>query len=205
MLETEKHICLACCHHLPWLCQSAFHHNEAVLRLAGRLPFGQAAAAFKYQKESSVQILFESFKYQGNKQLAYYLGAMAAHRLKPSGFFREIDCLLPLPLHPDKYRKRGYNQAEWIAKGMASVLGISLETTAVVRQQANATQTRKNRWQRQLNVDEAFALRDSGALRGKRVLLIDDVLTTGATMAACGRIVWLASPAQLNFFALALA
>lgn len=205
LLETEAHICVTCLYRLPYLSYVSFRENEAVARLAGRLPFEKAVAALNYQKESSVQSLFEAFKYHGNSDLAYYLGLVAAQRLMATGFFNDIDVLIPLPLHDKKLKKRGYNQAACIARGIASLSSLPVAEHVVQRLRATATQTRKNRWQRQESVKDVFSLVPQADLRGKHVLLIDDVLTTGASLSACGRVLWQAHPAKLSFFALALA
>lgn len=205
LLETETHICLSCLYHLPHLSYLSFRENEAVARLAGRLPFDKAVAALRYQKESSVQTLFESFKYQGNKDLAYYLTKVAARPLYQQSFFDDIDVIVPLPLHDKKLKMRGYNQAACIAQALSSLSALPVDENIVRRVKATDTQTRKNRWQRQESVNEVFALLPEANLNGKHVLLVDDVLTTGASLSACGRELWRANPAKLSFFALALA
>lgn len=173
--------------------------------MAGRLPFDKAVAALRYQKESSVQTLFESFKYQGNKDLAYYLTQVAARPLYQQSFFDDIDVIVPLPLHDKKLKMRGYNQAACIAQALSSLSALPVDENIVRRVKATDTQTRKNRWQRQESVNEVFALLPEANLNGKHVLLVDDVLTTGASLSACGRELWRANPAKLSFFALALA
>ena len=121
-----------------------------------------------------------------NQELAYYLGRQAAFRLKESGFMEGIDVLLPLPLHPSKKRKRGYNQAELITKGMASVLHLPIETTAVRRVVNTDTQTHKQVYERWQNVQQIFALTEKTVhLHNKHILIVDDVITTGSTMEAC--------------------
>lgn len=205
LLETEAHLCVSCLYHLPLLPLDSFRDNEAVARLAGRLPFDKAVAIYRYQKESAIQRLFESFKYQGNKDLAYYLASMAASSLQASGFFDDIDVVVPLPLHAKKLRMRGYNQAKSMAEAIAKVASLPLADNLVQRVKATDTQTRKNRWQRQESVAEVFSLVPGAELQGKHVLLVDDVLTTGASLSACGRVLWQANPAHLSFFALALA
>lgn len=205
LLDGEEHLCLHCLYRLPWREEPSFRHNDACLRLAGRLPFDKATAALAYQKESSVQTLFEAFKYHGNKRVAVSLAAMAARRLAARGFFDDIDCLIPVPLHAAKQRLRGYNQAACIAQGLSSVTALPVLENVVQRAVANTTQTRKSRWQRQEEVYGIFSLVTGARLDGARILLVDDVLTTGATLDACGRVLWQAGPSSLNIFALALA
>lgn len=205
LLEGEKYFCASCAYSLPHTHFDSLTDNPACDRMAGKIPFDSATAFLQYGKESSVQTLFELFKYHGNKDLAYQLGMMAADYFLPKGLFDRVDCILPLPLHENKWMKRGYNQSEWIARGLSSVSGLNVDTDAVFRKVENPTQTRKGIWDRKLNVENIFALRFPENLGGRRVLIVDDVMTTGATMEACARCVWSASPSSVSFFALALA
>ena len=219
----ERYVCASCADELPVTRFDSARHNEVCDRFAGKLPFVQAASAFHYEKESGLQTLFEAFKYRGNADLAYYLGAMAAYRLQGTGLFEGVEVLVPVPLHPDRLRHRGYNQSEWIARGMASVCGLPVEPDALVRRVFTSTQTRKGIWQRQENVKAIFALADDDEdagdvsscpgnttgggklLAGKHVLLVDDVITTGATSEACAQAILEAPGARVSFFSLALA
>ena len=124
-------------------------------------------------------------KYGGRKDLGEIMGRFMAAELLESGFFRGIDVIVPVPLHPRKQRIRGYNQSEYIARGIAAVTGLSLDTSSVVRKRHTETQTSKSAYERWENVDGMFRLDCPERFAGKHVLLVDDVLTTGATTTAC--------------------
>ena len=113
------------------------------------------------------------------------MGRFMAAELSATGFFSDVDVIVPVPLHPRKQKVRGYNQSECIARGVSSVTGISMDTASVVRTRHTETQTRKSSYERWENVDGIFCLRRADAFVGKHVLIIDDVLTTGATITAC--------------------
>ena len=201
----EACLCTACRYHLPRTRFEDFRRNEACDRLAGRMPFDKAYATFRYLKESSVQRLFEQFKYHGDKRLATYLGTLAAQELKERSFFDGMDLIVPVPLHPARRRQRGYNQSELIARALGKSSGLPVETGALDRRLETCTQTRKGLWDRQLNMQDAFVTVRPEWVRDRHVLLVDDVLTTGATMLASARCLREAGCGQLSFFALALA
>lgn len=108
-----------------------------------------------------------------------------AAELLPTGFFEDVDVVIPVPLHPRKQRARGYNQSEWIARGVFQVTGIPVDTSSVIREKHTNTQTRKSIYERWENVEGIFKLRHPERLVGKHILIVDDVLTTGATTTAC--------------------
>ena len=205
LIAGEEHLCSACLYALP---RTRFHserQNPVCERFWGKLPFEKATAAFHYQKESHMQLLMESFKYKSNRQLAFYLGSYAGIQLSKQGFFEQIDLILPVPLHKNKERRRGYNQSELIARGLAHCSGLPVDTGSLGRAVENPTQTRRSIWERSLNVQQIFRLNSSEKLAGKHVLLVDDVLTSGSTMEACGNALLEARGLRLSFFALALA
>jgi ComF family protein len=165
-----------------------------------------ATAYYRFEQGGGVQRLIHSLKYLGNKELGYVLGRCAAlHLLAADASFRTAQLLLPVPLHPRKYRKRGYNQSEWIALGMASVLNIPVCTAAIQRTIMTESQTTKTAYGRWANVADVFSVSDSERIKGIHVLLVDDVVTTGATAGNCIDALSSVEGTQVSFFALSAA
>ena len=144
-----------------------------------------ASAQYYFTKESLMQHLMHQFKYKNNKDLGLQLGRMMGESLKKSGRF-DVDALIPLPLFPAKEKRRGYNQATVLCDGMAEYMNIPVLNDVIVRPQFTETQTKKGRIERWLNMEGKFILKNSAAIRNKYILLVDDVVTTGATLEACG-------------------
>ena len=140
---------------------------------------------FFYHKGSDFRRILHQLKYGGRKDLGETMGRFMAAELTVSGFFHSVDVIVPIPLHPRKQRMRGYNQSECIAKGVAAVTGIPLDAASVVRKKHTETQTSKSAYERWKNVDGIFHLRYPERFVGKHILLVDDVLTTGATITTC--------------------
>jgi ComF family protein len=134
-----------------------------------------------------------------------YLGSLIGASLLNSNRFKQIDYLLPLPLYPDKERKRGYNQAEVLCRGIAETMNVPVITGNVIRKRSTETQTRKHRIERWENVEGSFIVTDEKSLEGKHILLVDDVVTTGATLEACGSIIVKIEGARLSVATLSLA
>ena len=202
LIKGEEQICLHCLARLPYIRYESQQRVDSWF--AGKSEIQYARAYLHYEKGSSVQRLIHDLKYHGNKELAYLLGRWAFLRLQAEQSpLCQAEILLPIPLHPKKKRQRGYNQAEWIAKGIASVLSIPIDTTSVVRQVKTDTQTRRHIYERWTNMEEVFTLISDDALKGKRVLLVDDVLTTGATFNSCASVVDGIAEIRLMAFALA--
>ncbi|MDD4361095.1 MAG: double zinc ribbon domain-containing protein [Bacteroidales bacterium] len=205
LIAGEEQLCSACLYALPRTRFHAERQNPVCDRLFGKVPFEKATAIFYYQKESYMQCVMESFKYKSNRQLAFYLGTYAGMQLSKQGFFEQIDLILPVPLHKNKEKWRGYNQSELIARGLACRSGLPVDSSSLERLLENPTQTRRGLWERSQNVQQLFKLRSPDNLVGKHVLLVDDVLTSGSTMEACGNALLEARGLRLSFFALALA
>lgn len=185
LLPEERELCLHCLCDLP---RTYYHRRDDHPLLpifAGISSFRHVTAFLFYREGGCVQSLIHSFKYRGNKQLAERLGRMAALELKADGFFRDVDVCVPVPLHRRKQRTRGYNQAEWIARGLAEVYHYPVDTQTLVRAVDTDTQTHKSAYERRMNVAEAFRLSRPEQFADKHVLLVDDVLTTGATLLSC--------------------
>ena len=132
-----------------------------------------------------MQHLMHQFKYKGNKELGFQLGKMIGEQLKKSGRF-EVDALIPLPLFAVKQKRRGYNQATVLCEGMSEAMNIPVWDNIIQRPQHTDTQTKKGRIERWKNMEGKFILSNPGIIRNKHLLLVDDVVTTGATLEACG-------------------
>jgi ComF family protein len=137
-------------------------------------------------------------KYRGNKEMGIYLGRLMGHALAETNRFRAVDALVPLPLHPSKEKKRGYNQATVLCQGIAEVLEKPILKGVVIRTSHTESQTAKNRVQRWENMEGRFQLVKPQAIEGKHILLVDDVITTGATLEACGAELLEAENVQLS-------
>ena len=154
----------------------------------GRLPLERATSFLQFQKSGKVQRLIHHFKYKGVKEIGYTLGQMAAFELKEKGFFEGIDSIVPIPIHKLKLKKRGYNQSYFIAEGISDAIQIKIDLELITKEIHTESQTKKSRFKRWQNVDSSFKLNMERIpeYRGKHILLVDDVLTTGSTLEACG-------------------
>lgn len=152
----------------------------------GRFPVERVSALFYYAKGGKVARVLYAMKYHNRRRLCVTMGEWMGSELLPTGFFEGIDCLLPVPLYRARERQRGYNQSELLARGIARKTGLPLCRNVLFRVRNNATQTHKSGYARWMNVENLFrATPDAASLSGKHVLLVDDVLTTGATLVAC--------------------
>lgn len=183
-------LCLRCLLNLPRTNCHLYPDNWVEKSFWGKFSLGRATSFFYYQQGSDYKALLYQLKYKGEKEVGRYMGQLIATELMASHFFEGIQVIIPVPLHPKKFKKRGYNQSEWIAKGVAQITGIPIDTNSVIRLKNTETQTQKSRLERWENVENIFALREGAAERmsGKHILLIDDVLTTGATLTACASV-----------------
>ncbi len=185
LIENEQQICLNCLYNLPKTNYHINKDNPARALFAGFPQVHEVTAFLFFEKDGITQKLVHSFKYYDNKSLAEYVGRIASIELKASGFYASVETIIPIPLHAEKEKKRGYNQSGYIANGIASVYGCEIDNTSLNRVTETMSQTRKSVYDRHINVENIFKLTDPGKLSGKHVLLIDDVITTGATTSAC--------------------
>ena len=185
LFDGEEMLCIKCNMDMPRTNYHRIRGNPAERLFWGRIPIERATSFFFYSKGSDFRNILYSLKYRGNKELGEVMGRFMARELLDCGFFEGIDVVIPVPLHPDKLAKRGYNQSEWIARGVSAITGVRVDTTSVIRKKDTETQTRKSTFERWENVDGIFELLNSELFTGKHILIIDDVLTTGATTVAC--------------------
>lgn len=203
LLNKNNLLCIRCISELPHT-YFASHENNLIERIfRGRLVIHAAHSEFYFAKNELIQHLIHCLKYKGNKEIGICLGEITGNTLLKSGRFGAIDYLIPLPLYADKEHKRGYNQAELICKGIYNSSMIPVMANNVKRQRATATQTRKHRAARWENVEGSFMVRDPSLFKGKHLLLVDDVITTGATIEACGNAILNIEGTSLSIAALA--
>jgi ComF family protein len=185
-LQENNQLCLHCINELPHTNFAQYKNNPVEKIFWGRIPVTAAHSEFYFAKETLIQHLIHQLKYKNNTAIGFYLGEIMGKTLLHSNRFNDIDYIVPLPLYPDKEHKRGYNQAAVIANGISEVMNIPVLKGNVLRQRFTETQTRKHRTERWENVEGSFMVKDPLKLKGKKLLLTDDVITTGATLEACG-------------------
>ncbi|MEO7308778.1 MAG: phosphoribosyltransferase family protein [Chitinophagaceae bacterium] len=187
-LDKDQLICWSCITRLPLTGFEKYADNLVADLFTGRIPVARSTGFLFFGKDSLVQHLIYRVKYKGNIQLGFALGTMMGNAIVEAGWWDSIDTIVPLPLNKRKQEKRGFNQAEILADGIGSAMNKPVETVAVVRSKFTDTQTRKSRGERWQNVADVFDLVNNHALDNKRVLLVDDVVTTGATLEACAQV-----------------
>ena len=185
LLLGEEHLCLDCLCALPRIRSHNQENNEIAKLLWGKMPVERAYAFLYYSKGGDVRELLFQLKYYGNQKIGYFMGRCMAKELISTGFFGGIDGIIPVPLHDKKRKSRGYNQSELLAEGISSVVRIPLLKDVLRRKQYTETQTHKSNYERWNNVLDVFEGVSFERLSNKHVLLVDDVLTTGATLVAC--------------------
>lgn len=183
--NNEDYICKLCLSKIP---KTNYHKNklDTINEIFwGRVKLEYAYSHYLFNKGGILQTLIHNIKYENEQQLAIILGKEMAYSLQDTEIPETIDIITSIPLHPKKKRIRGYNQSDLLAQGMSEVLQIPFRSDIIKRTQHTSTQTKKNKEQRWNNVKDAFEVSDKETIKGKHIAVIDDVLTTGATMEAC--------------------
>ena len=185
LLTNEQVLCLGCGLQMP---ETDYHDaaaNDTAMRFAGRVPFTHATSYAWFTDDGLLQHLLHGLKYGGKTNIGHYLGRQLACSLQPAEWIHTVDAIVPVPLHPKKEAARGYNQSVLIAEGMGAVLDIPVLPHALARKRYTESQTQKSRAERAANMQDAFIANKSALGRATHLLLVDDVLTTGATLEAC--------------------
>lgn len=187
LLEGEDTVCTTCRFLLPKTGYENFPDNPLAQMFYGQMPFNAVMAEFFFSKTGTVQHLVHGLKYHHCRENGIFLGQEIGKSLLKAADYQGIDYIIPIPLHPKKEKIRGYNQSHVIAEGISQIMNIPIAENCLVRSVFTDTQTRKTRDERYENVKDIFALKNPEKLKGKHVLLVDDVLTTGATLMSAGK------------------
>jgi ComF family protein len=185
LMRNENLICTECYVLIPRTNYHIAEDNPVAQLFGGRCIIDKAAAFSYYNKGSRIRNLIHNMKYKGIREIGIELGRIYALSLKSSGFTKDIDLIIPVPLHPVKKRTRGFNQSEIISMGIADVTGLPVDTKSLVRTTVSETQTKRSRYERWTNVEGIFHVIDPQTIMNKHVLLVDDVITTGSTIESC--------------------
>ncbi len=200
LAEGEKYLCIECNMKLPRTHDELHLDNYMARMLWGRVEIVHAGAFFFYSKNNNYKHLLHDLKYHNQKGIGICIGRLMASEIEPSGIFEGIDYMVPVPLHYKRYKKRGYNQSEWIAKGISQITNIPIDTTSVIRTVNTSTQTKKNAMERAENMKDVFQCIHPEALANKHILIIDDVFTTGATTASCAQAIQKSTKTKISIY-----
>lgn len=183
--DNEDTICLDCRHNLP-VTNFHFDNNDTVAKvLYGRAKIEHGTALFRFEKKGIVQKLIHNLKYRDHEEIGFLLGNWLGNELKTVENYKDIDVVIPVPLHEKKLKKRGYNQVAKFGQQIAEALNADYKDEVLVKITNTKSQTTKSRFSRWLNTDELFALKNMETIDHKHILLVDDIITTGATLEAC--------------------
>lgn len=188
MMDGEKTLCTKCRLDMPLTYCSDNPYNNTVTELfSGIIPIESGIALFYYDRDSKYKMLIHNMKYRGFRNLGVELGELLGHELVESGVAYEVDAIVPIPIHPIRFLKRGYNQSQQICNGIRKTCELPIISKAVVRKRNNKSQVRRQSKDRLRNTAGIFSVTSPAELSGKHILIIDDVLTTGATVESCAR------------------
>ena len=180
------------------------YENEMAKLFWAQIPVERAAALFHYESHAETANIIYQLKYKDHPEIGPLMGRMVATELKRDGFFDGIDVIVPVPLTKERLHQRGYNQSEEIAKGVSEITGLPINKDVVKRTVFKGSQTRRSRWDRQENVEYAFKLIHAEPIAGKHLLVVDDVVTTGATIIACAKELVKAGNVKISVLSLGL-
>ena len=204
-LPMDLVICLDCQVHLPYTRYPVSADNPFSSRVWGRIPLVAGTALLSFSKGGRVQHLLHQLKYRGRQDVGIYLGKVLGAGLRKAPAMQDVELILPIPLHSRRLKERGYNQSACFAEGLSESMGVPWSADFLVRTRQTATQTRKSRLERMENVAQAFEVVRPDDLAHKHVLLVDDVLTTGATLETCGELLLQVPGLRLSLATIAIA
>lgn len=187
ILDKDAMLCIRCLDRISFANFNRYEDNLTEKNFWGRIPVVSAGSLCYFTKDSLIRRLMHQLKYRGNKDLGHFLGRMMGASLAASNRFNNIDTLIPLPLFPSKEKRRGYNQSTILCEGIAEVLQLPILRDVIKRVSFTDTQTKKSRIERWENMDGRFELKEPDMISGRHILLVDDIITTGATLEACGQ------------------
>jgi ComF family protein len=205
LLRNESLICTQCYITIPRTGYHLLPENPVEQLFWGRCRLERVTVFSYYTKGSRIRNIIHNLKYNGIKEVGNEIGRIYASYLKSAGFFNNIDIIVPVPLHPSRLRKRGYNQSELISAGISEISGLPLEKRALQRVRASDTQTNRSRIERWVNVEGIFNVPDYNLISGKHILLVDDVITTGSTIESCAAELLKCKDVKVSVVALAVA
>jgi ComF family protein len=185
LTRNENIICTECYILIP---RTGYHlqpDNPVEKLFWGRCRIEKAAAFSFYNRGSRIRNLIHNLKYRGIRDIGFELGRIYGLALRETDFVSNLDVIMPVPLHPSKERVRGFNQSYVISQGISETTGLPVDIISLVRASVSATQTKKSRYERWTNVEGIFSVTDTENIKGKHILLVDDVITTGSTMESC--------------------
>ncbi|WP_347159881.1 ComF family protein [Pontibacter chitinilyticus] len=204
----EQYICTNCNVKLPYTdfhVHGATELNPLQRRFWGKVPVKFAFSYLYFVPKGRVQRLLHKLKYKGAQELGEHLGQRYGSLLSDYKYNQQLDVVVPVPLHHSKQRRRGYNQSDLFAKGLADAMELPWSSTVLERLVATSTQTKKNRLDRWQNVEQVFRVARPELVQGKRILVVDDVMTTGATLEACAVELLRAGAAEVSVVTIAAA
>ncbi len=187
LVKGEEILCTHCILDLPFTGYQFMDGNPIQEKFLARLPIRYAGALLKFRKTGIVQHLLHQLKYNNHPEVGIRLGKIFGREIKELGMHYEFDMIIPIPLHKSREKKRGYNQSTKFAEGLMHELKVPCMNDLVVRLKNTSTQTRKSKTERWENVEHAFGVIHPSAVENKRILLVDDIITTGASLEACGK------------------
>ena len=205
LVQGEEVLCIDCGSQIPRTDYHEIPDNDTSMRFAGRIPFHYATSLAWFTPDGLLQHLMHGLKYKRKKEIGTYLGHILGNELGQTNWIKKVDMIIPVPLHPKKQAARGYNQSSIIAHAMGKALHIPVDEKILVRKKHTESQTKKTREERVKNMAGAFELDLQLPMKNKHVLLVDDVLTTGATMEACGQILVGIEGVKLSFATIGIA
>ncbi len=187
LIQNEKVVCTICRHDLPLTNFQSYTNNKVTQTFYGRIALEKGFSLLFFRKKGSTQKLIHDLKYKNNEEIGVFFGEWLGEILKENKEFNNVDFIIPVPLHPKKIRERGYNQVTKFGEKISFYLGIPFIENELIRISSTKTQTFKTRFERFNNIDTKFLLKNPSKFKGKHILLIDDVITTGATLEACAK------------------
>lgn len=187
LIQNEKVVCTICRHDLPLTNFQNYSDNKITQTFYGRIALEKGFSLLFFRKKGSTQKLIHDLKYKNNEEIGVFFGEWLGEILKENKEFNNVDFIIPVPLHPKKIRERGYNQVTKFGEKISFYLGIPFIENELIRISSTKTQTFKTRFERFNNIDTKFLLKNPLKFKGKHILLIDDVITTGATLEACAK------------------